>query len=257
MDGGRSVAAIAGAVTGAGRQGLPVSFYRALSGGIAAMQHASQVVRARFGRLAAARPAWMARARLYFLLLLLLPLFAGLQYLVQEGVPRVEIRFVSEDVPVVVPVERVVDRVVERVVYVPEAPESDEDAAATEPMIEVTATPGSTATPGASARPSSSPAASQPGGVASSPTVSGPMGASGAPGLAATGAGQNQTMTPAPGAPEPPTPSATMTPQDAAALPELNAPGPTPAIKSGSTAADRARVDARPRPPAPQGVKER
>jgi hypothetical protein len=64
-----------------------------------------------------------AQLHLFGLLALLVPLFAGLQYVVREAVPRVEIRLVSRDVPaavpVLVPVEVPVDRVVERIVYVP------------------------------------------------------------------------------------------------------------------------------------------
>ena len=50
---------------------------------------------------------------------LLVPLFAGLQYIVREGVPRVEVRLIAQDVQTTVPVEVPVERVVERVVYVP------------------------------------------------------------------------------------------------------------------------------------------
>jgi hypothetical protein len=46
------------------------------------MQDASRAVRARLGQLALARPALMARVRLFVLLVLLMPLFAGLQHLV-------------------------------------------------------------------------------------------------------------------------------------------------------------------------------
>lgn len=64
-----------------------------------------------------------SRLRLFGLLALLVPLFAGLQYLVREAVPRVEIRLVAQDAPaappVLVPVEVPVERVVERIVYVP------------------------------------------------------------------------------------------------------------------------------------------
>lgn len=56
-----------------------------------------------------------ANLRLFGLLALLVPLFAGLQYVVREGVPRVEVRLVPQDVPTSV----LVERVVERVVYVP------------------------------------------------------------------------------------------------------------------------------------------
>ncbi|HZO27531.1 MAG TPA: hypothetical protein VFH48_16255 [Chloroflexota bacterium] len=61
----------------------------------------------------------IARLRLFVLLALLVPLFAGLQFVVREGVPRVEVRLVAQDVQTTVPVEVPVERVVERVVYVP------------------------------------------------------------------------------------------------------------------------------------------
>jgi hypothetical protein len=82
--------------------------------------------------------------RLFGLLLLLVPLFAGLQLLIREGVSRVEIRFVSQDVPVLVPVERIVERVVERIVYVPVPPG---DVSGLEPTtVPPTVTPRSTST---------------------------------------------------------------------------------------------------------------
>jgi hypothetical protein len=73
----------------------------------------------------AAYPGLAARVRLFGLLAVLVPLFVGLQQLARDGVPRIEIRFVTQDVPVPleVPVERVVERVVyepvERIVYMP------------------------------------------------------------------------------------------------------------------------------------------
>jgi hypothetical protein len=70
-------------------------------------------------QIVARRPGLMARLRLFGLLVLLAPLFAGLQYVIGDGVARVEVRFVPQDVPVVVPVERIVEKVVERVIYVP------------------------------------------------------------------------------------------------------------------------------------------
>lgn len=74
-------------------------------------------------RLAETRPGLVARLRLFGLLVLLVPVFAGLQTLLEESVPRVEIRIVPRDVPVEVPVqvpvEVPVERVVERVIYVP------------------------------------------------------------------------------------------------------------------------------------------
>jgi hypothetical protein len=60
-----------------------------------------------------------AHLRLFGLLALLVPLFVGLQYVVREGVPRVEVRLVAQDIQTTVPVEVPVERVVERVVYVP------------------------------------------------------------------------------------------------------------------------------------------
>ena len=83
------------------------------------MQDAGRAVRARLGRFAATRPGLVARLRLFGLLILLIVLFAGLQYMVGEGTPRVQVRVVPQDVPVFVPVERIVERVVERPIYVP------------------------------------------------------------------------------------------------------------------------------------------
>jgi hypothetical protein len=62
--------------------------------------------------------AFRTRLRLFGLLALLVPLFAGLQYLVREAVPRVEIRLVSQDVSATVPVLVPVEVLVERIVYV-------------------------------------------------------------------------------------------------------------------------------------------
>jgi hypothetical protein len=61
----------------------------------------------------------MTQLRLFGLLALMIPLFSGLQYIVREGVPRVEVRLVAQDVPTTVAIEVPVERVVERVVYVP------------------------------------------------------------------------------------------------------------------------------------------
>ena len=79
------------------------------------MQDASRAVRARLDHLASAHPDLVARVQLFGLLILLVPLFAGLQHITREGIPRVEVRFVPHDVPVMVPVERIV----ERIIYVP------------------------------------------------------------------------------------------------------------------------------------------
>lgn len=83
------------------------------------MQDAGRALRARVGQFAAARPGMAARLRLFGLLALLVVLFAGLEYMIGEGIPRVEVRIVSQDVPIFVPVERIVERIVERPVYVP------------------------------------------------------------------------------------------------------------------------------------------
>lgn len=78
--------------------------------------------RVALGQTQESAAAFRTRLRLFGLLASLVPLFAGLQYIVREAVPRVEIRLVSQDVqasvPVLVPVEVPVDRIVERIVYV-------------------------------------------------------------------------------------------------------------------------------------------
>jgi hypothetical protein len=70
-------------------------------------------------RLAALYPGLSARVRLFGLLILLIPLFAGLQRLVADAEASAEIRLTSREVPVLVPVERIVERVVERIIYQP------------------------------------------------------------------------------------------------------------------------------------------
>lgn len=55
--------------------------------------------------------------RLFGLLALLAPLFLGLQYLVQESVPQIEVRFITPDAQAAA--QPPAERVVERVVYVP------------------------------------------------------------------------------------------------------------------------------------------
>ena len=109
------------------------------------MQDANRAVRAWLGRLVATRPGLAARLRLFGLLVLLVPLFAGLQYLIRAGGPRVEIRFVAQDVPILVPVERIVERVVERIVYVPVPVEGVPEAPLPSPVP--TVQPASTPTP--------------------------------------------------------------------------------------------------------------
>lgn len=70
-------------------------------------------------RLTARRPGLAARLRLFGLLLLLIPLFAGLQHLVTDAEAATGVRFAPREVPVLVPVERIVERAVERVIYQP------------------------------------------------------------------------------------------------------------------------------------------
>jgi len=74
-----------------------------------------QAVLARLSRFAATHPGLATQLRLFGLLLLLIPLFAGLQRLVSETAPRIEVQFISEDRPILAPVERTV----ERIIYVP------------------------------------------------------------------------------------------------------------------------------------------
>ena len=114
------------------------------------MQDAGRAVRARLGRLSATRPGLMARLRLFGLLVLLIVLFVGLQYLVGAGTPRVQVRVVTEDVPVFVPVERIV----ERPVYVPVP--ADETATPGPAMPTPTPQPAGTPTP-TSANPGGAP----------------------------------------------------------------------------------------------------
>ena len=66
-----------------------------------------------------ARPALVARLRLFGMLAVLGPLFAGLNGLAREGVPQVEVRFIEAESQMPAPEIVVVDRVVERLVYVP------------------------------------------------------------------------------------------------------------------------------------------
>jgi hypothetical protein len=79
------------------------------------MLNASRAVLGRLDERLLAHPQLAAQLRVFGLLALLVLLFVGLEHIVDEGVPRVEIRLVSRDVPIEVPVERVV----ERIVYVP------------------------------------------------------------------------------------------------------------------------------------------
>jgi len=59
-----------------------------------------------------------ARLRVFGLLALLVPLFAGLQYLVLDSTPRVEVRLVSQDPTAAGTAPAQTERVVERIVYV-------------------------------------------------------------------------------------------------------------------------------------------
>jgi hypothetical protein len=89
----------------------------------------------RLGRLAAARPGLAVRLRLFGLLLLLIPLFAGLERLVSDAAPRAGDQFSAEQAQTPVPVERTV----ERIIYVPvPAEETPRPSLAVPPL----ATPG-------------------------------------------------------------------------------------------------------------------
>jgi hypothetical protein len=70
-------------------------------------------------RLRKARPAFIARARLFLLLTLLTPLFGALESVAADGMPRIEVQIVPRQVTIEVPVEVVVERFVDRMVYVP------------------------------------------------------------------------------------------------------------------------------------------
>src|SRR5436190_18701309 len=67
--------------------------------------------------------ALASRLRLFGLLALLVPLFAGLQLIARESEPRVEVQTVTVEappaVPIVVVADAPVEKVVEHVVYVP------------------------------------------------------------------------------------------------------------------------------------------
>lgn len=73
----------------------------------------------RSAKLAHARPTLIARLRLFGLLAVLGPLFAGLNGLVLESVAQVEVRFISAESTQPAPDVVVVERVVDRLVYVP------------------------------------------------------------------------------------------------------------------------------------------
>src|SRR3954470_7246091 len=79
------------------------------------MQDRDRGGQGRLTRIAPPPPGLAARLRLFGLLFLLIPLFAGLQQLVFDAAPRIEQQFISEDPPTPVPVERTV----ERIIYVP------------------------------------------------------------------------------------------------------------------------------------------
>src|SRR5581483_4631639 len=90
-----------------------------LSQGRAAMLQMSRVGVPPLTCLATTRPGLIARLRLFSLLSLIVAVFTGLQLVIAEGTPKVEVRVIPRDVPVEVPVQVFVERIVERVVYVP------------------------------------------------------------------------------------------------------------------------------------------
>ena len=65
------------------------------------------------------RQARVARARLFALLVVLIPMFGALQALAADGLPRIENELVPPTVKIEVPVDIVVDRIVDRLVFVP------------------------------------------------------------------------------------------------------------------------------------------
>src|SRR5262245_17417768 len=83
------------------------------------MRSAGQAVWSGARRLGAAHPGLSARLRLFVFLLLLIPLFAGLQRLVTDAEASADVRLAPREMPVLVPVERIVERVVERIIYQP------------------------------------------------------------------------------------------------------------------------------------------
>src|SRR3954452_277650 len=66
------------------------------------------------------RPDLIARLRAYGMVALLVPLFVGLSFASELGIPRIELQFVPREVPFEVPIRVpvVVERIVERLVYV-------------------------------------------------------------------------------------------------------------------------------------------
>ena len=82
------------------------------------MREMGGVTSGRLARLRQVRPTIVAHTRLFVFLTLLVPLFSALQALLDEGVPRVELRIVPRNVTVEVPVDVVVERIVDRLVLV-------------------------------------------------------------------------------------------------------------------------------------------
>lgn len=89
------------------------------NGGAAKVRRAGRAVRATVNRLGTTRPGLVAQLRLFALLVLLIPLFVGLQRLVTDAEAAAEVRLGPRETPVLVPVERIVERVIERVIYEP------------------------------------------------------------------------------------------------------------------------------------------
>jgi hypothetical protein len=94
-------------------------------------------VQARMRRLVASRPGLVPRLQLFGLLVLLAPLFAGLQHLVADR-PELAGAGAGLDGPAA-PAERIVEHVVERIVYVPvpadEVREGQTPGPAVSPMV--------------------------------------------------------------------------------------------------------------------------
>jgi hypothetical protein len=96
-------------------------------------------VQARMRRLVTSRPGLVPRLQLFGLLVLLAPLFAGLQHLVANRPELAGAGLDGPASPVAAPAERIVERVVERIVYVPvpadEVREGQTPGPAVSPMV--------------------------------------------------------------------------------------------------------------------------
>jgi hypothetical protein len=114
--------------------------------GAASMLDRRRAIQTQLSRLAAGRPGVAIRLRLFGLLLLLIPLFAGLERLVSDTAPRNGEQFSAEPAQTPVPVERTV----ERIIYVPVSAEETPRPSLIVPPL---TTPGSGTSGGALPKP--------------------------------------------------------------------------------------------------------